>query len=345
MYWLLLTAALGQSSAPAPVDLETRSGLENLRYIAATADVFGIGESIHGSTGLETARFAAAQTAIEDLGFEAVAIEISWVEARQVDAAIQQCASGASLDHTHSTLPKTWDGYRPLLDILCKRRHTHPIRVFGIDITDPWSARDILETRGRDATLREHCFGAQFDSARELSDWGTAHGYPTPTRRDHRTCLRHLKARQRQSQNEDEALAAASIMANQRRIWPQYVRNDITAAYTIREEAMTVFFHYERVRLGLPRTVLLAHDEHVARTPGTYWPIGGNLTKQLNYANLSVDGYRVETRLGARFDPSPPDPGSQPHQWAQLEGPAVLVVHPGKRHDGTLYLDYAERGP
>ena len=63
----------------------------------------------------------------------------------------------------------------------------------------------------------------------------------------------------------------------------------------------------------------------------------------MSYANLSVDGLVVETRMGARFDPPPPDPDSPAHQWAQLEGPAVLVLHPGLRHDGTLYLVQAKQ--
>ena len=106
---------------------------------------------------------------------------------------------------------------------------------------------------------------------------------------------------------------------------------------------MTAAFRAERKRLENPRTLLLGHDDHVARSNQLYHPIGARLSKDLNYANLSVDGFQVETRMGAQFDPPSPEPGSVQAQWATIDGPAVLVLHPGERHDGTLYLDYAER--
>lgn len=349
MLLLLHAAAFGQSLTPSTVNLETRSGLEDLGDIAAEVEVFGIGESIHGSAGLEAARFAAAEVALEDLGFEAVGLEISWVEARRVDDMLQQCTDGAQLDEPSrgsDDWSEAWEGFLPLLAYLCHRNRSHPpIRIFGIDITDPWSARDLLEGDGTDTALRAHCFGARFDSARALSEWGKTNNYPNPTRQDHRACLRHLKALQRGALTEDQALAVASLRANEQRTWAQYVHDNIPSAYNIREQAMTAFFLAEHERLGRPRVVLMAHDGHVARSHDLYRPIGARLASQVSYANLSVDGLVVETRMGARFDPPPPDPDSPAHQWAQLEGPVVLVLHPGLRHDGTLYLDYARRDP
>ena len=106
---------------------------------------------------------------------------------------------------------------------------------------------------------------------------------------------------------------------------------------------MAEAFRAERKRLNNPRTLLLGHDNHVARSNEQYHPIGARLSEDLTYANLSVDGFQVETRMGDQFDPPSPEPASVQAQWAMTNGPVVLILHPGERHDGTLYLDYAKR--
>jgi erythromycin esterase-like protein len=350
MFLALIAAAFGQPTLdPSPVDLATGAGLEGLTDIASDVEVFGIGESIHASTGLEEARFAATEFALEELGFTAVAIEISWLEARRVDAALQRCADGAGLEdlnlESNDLWDKAWQGaYRPLLERLCERNRTHPpIHVFGIDIQDTWNSRDLLEVGTTDTTLRENCFGTRFNSQKELGEWGRANNRPPPTKQNQRSCLRHLKTLQRGELTDDQTLALQSIRANQRSVWSQHVQKDIKSSYNFREEAMTAAFHAERKRLKNPRTLLLGHDGHVARSDELYHPIGARLSEDLSYANLSVDGFQVETRMGAQFDPPSPEPGSAQDQWAKVEGPAVLILHPGEPHDGTLYLDYAER--
>ena len=346
----LVSLALGQSALEAsPVDLETRSGLEGLADITSDVQVFGIGESIHASTGLEAARFAATEFALAELGFTAVAIELSWLEARRVDAALQRCADGAGLEdlnlESNDLWDKAWQGaYRPLLERLCERNRTHPpIHVFGIDITDTWNSRDLLEVGAADTTLREHCLGTRFNSQKELVEWGQANNRPPPTKQNQRSCLRHLKTLQRGELTDDQTLALQSIRANQRSVWSLHVQRDIKSAYNFREDGMADAFRAERKRLNNPRTLLLGHDNHVARSNQLYHPIGARLSEDLTYANLSVDGLQVETRMGAQFDPPSPEPASVQAQWATINGPVVLILHPGERHDGTLYLDYAER--
>ena len=206
MFLALIATALGQPALdPSPVDLETQAGLEGLAGITSGVEVLGIGESIHASTGLEEARFAATEFALEELGFTAVAIEISWLEARRVDAALQRCADGDGLEdlnlESNDLWDKAWQGaYRPLLERLCERNRTHPpIHVFGIDIQDTWNSRDLLEVGVADMTLREHCFGTRFNSQQELREWGQVNKRHPPTKQNQRSCLRHLKTLQRGS--------------------------------------------------------------------------------------------------------------------------------------------------
>ena len=71
---------------------------------------------------------------------------------------------------------------------------------------------------------------------------------------------------------------------------------------------MAEAFRAERKRLNNPRTLLLGHDNHVARSNEQYHPIGARLSEDLTYANLSVDGFQVETRMGDQFDPPSPEP-------------------------------------
>lgn len=321
-------------------------GLDPLTEIVGTADVLGIGERIHFSGGLERARGVVAAYTIEELCFEALALEISWVEARVVNEGLQRCVQGASLPVNPFDDP-LWDGLQPLLKRLCAWNQTHaPVHVFGFDVQDAWNHREILEYRQRDERLRQ-CHGAPFESAQEMRVWGRAHGFPPPTRKQHRACLQQIRQRRTQETDPRVLQALDSLQANQLRAWALFVKQDVSAAYQAREDGMASVFLAERARLEVRRVVMMAHDEHVARTSEQCWPIGGMLHAEpdLTYAALSVSGYRVETRLGARFDPPLPEEETPEALWHSLGLPTLLIDRRSEagRHDGTVFVDQALR--
>lgn len=325
----------------------TDMGLQPLKEMVGAADVLGVGERIHLSGGLERARAAVAAYAIEELGFDALALEISWVEARVIDAGLQRCAQGARPPAVPFDDP-LWDGIQPLLARICAWNSSNPpVHVFGFDVQDAWNHRAILEAEQRDEALRQ-CHGAPFEGVQEMRAWGRANGFPPPTRAAHRTCLRQIRRRHAQETDPQALLALDSLKANQHRAWALFTQEDVSEAYRLREEAMFDVFLAERARVGAARVVMLAHDEHVARTSEEYDPIGGMLHAEpgLAYGNLSVSGYRVQTRLGERFDVPLPEEGSPEARWHDLGQPTLLIDHQEQaagRHDGTIFVDQALR--
>ena len=341
MLWL---PPLALASTPTPVDLESGAGLEALAEVFGDAEVVGIGESIHFSGGLERARARVGLEAVQTLGFRAVAFELSWIEARSVDAGLLACAQGAEVVVVPFDDP-LWDGFRPLLQALCSFNAEHPsdpVRAFGVDVQDAWNHRRLLEGGGPPDEALRSCHGAPFACSRELSRWGQDMGYPAPEARDQERCLARLEELA-QTSSGTTAMAVASLVANETRARALFVDGDVAAAYEAREAAMAAVFHQERARVGEPRTVLFAHDTHVGRGPASYLPLGARLHPELAYAALSVDGYRVEARYEPNSDPPVPAAGSREHAWAELPGPAVLVELEDGPHDAVLYLDHASR--
>lgn len=320
-------------------------GLDALGEIAHDADVLGVGESIHLSGGLERARGALAWHAVQEWGYRAVALEVDWAEGRGVDDQLQACRQGP-VDVVVPAGDDMYTGVAPLLKQLCAWNHAHPddtVRFVGFDLQSVWVHRDRIEAAlgAPDPALRR-CHGTQADSKQGLKEWGRANGYPLPTVEDHTACLARLDALQVQVDDPDVVQAIASMRVKELSAWAHMVEQDLGQAYRLREEGMLAVLHLERARLGDPRVVLLAHNEHVARRSDLYRPLGAMLHDDaaISYANVAVGGFHVETRMGAAYDLDEPASDSVQAGWAALGHPVLLVDQRGQDlpHDALLYV-------
>jgi erythromycin esterase-like protein len=343
---ILLVLAL--SAGVSPVDFHPQQGpaqgLDALAAIAADADVMGVGEAVHLSGGLERARGELAWHAVQAWGYRSVALEVDWAEGRAVDDQLQACRQ----EPVDVVVPNDdmYTGVAPLLKQLCGWNHAHPddaVRFIGFDLQSVWVHRDRIEAAlgARDPELRR-CHGTQADSKQALQEWGRANGYPLPTVEDHTACLARLDALQVQVDDPDLVQAIASMRVKELSAWAHMVEHDLGEAYRIREEGMLAVLHLERARLGDPRVVLLAHNEHVARRSDKYRPLGAMLHDDpaISYVNVAVGGFHVETRLGAAYDLDEPGPKSVQAEWKALGHPVLLVDQrgQGEPHDVLLYV-------
>ena len=333
----LILFGAGRGAAPLGVDDSDRfTGLDASPLAAAV--IVGVGESIHLSGGLERARGRLTRHLVEEHGFDTLAVEVSWAEARLVDARYQACLRGEDALQEAVADP-LWDGVLLLLEQLCETRL--PLRVIGTDIQDTWSHRALLDPDWQDPALGS-CHGGKVRSARELRQWGVANGFPAPTAAQTERCLTGLAARV--PRDATEALAIASVRANQLRAEALLAQQDVGRAYNIREEAMFDVLQRERERVGAGRTVLLAHDGHVSYVAEQYTPIGARIRDaRLPYRAISVTGYRVQTRYGAAHDPPAPRRGPLKRWYRDGHAFVFARARQSAGHDFVLFVSEAFR--
>ncbi|MCP4805787.1 MAG: erythromycin esterase family protein [Proteobacteria bacterium] len=322
--------------------------LTPLAVIVGAADVVGVGESVHLSGGLERARAEVAEHLVVELGFRVVAMEISWLEARTADEQLSACATGSAWTDIESS-DQLWAGVQPMLRRLCAFNAAHPedpVRFIGIDIQDPWNHRRVIEAAlGHEDPELRRCFGAWVDSGPELAAYGRARPGFRWTRTEDDACRDRLESLAAELEAPDVHRSLATMEQDRQKCWRQYAEGDFGGAYAVREPAMLETFHLERARVGGGKTVLLAHDDHVARADPKYDPLGGRLDRDpaVAYVNIAVGGYRVGTRLGGGYEETLPAAGSLEAGWHDLGQPRALFDRreQDEVHDARVFVDHA----
>jgi protein-L-isoaspartate(D-aspartate) O-methyltransferase len=134
-------------SKPADILADQAERFETYEDLAALAERFAdrrvicLGESTHGTSEFYAARAAITQRLVADHGFNIVAVEADWPDAKYYDRAIRSGADGRPADEPFIRFPRwmwrneeTWDLLRALRDLNVERPPDQQAGFYGLDV-------------------------------------------------------------------------------------------------------------------------------------------------------------------------------------------------------------------
>ncbi len=341
--------------------------LAPLAAIVGDAQVVGLGESVHTSGGITLAKARLTRYLVETQGFRVLALEVPRADADVAGAWVAAC-EGDPTDAARHLGVWADTNTRDLLGWMCAWNGEHPadrVHLFGFDVQQPWADAPALRKflvlaaapgdQGQLIAGMARCDGAD---ATDAADYQAKYGLDrTIPSADRDACTAGLDALdQYLTAHASELVAASSQGAlDQARVdlasfrgWQGYrvaLNGDARAAMDARDAAMDAVFEGVRaMHFPSARTVIWAHDDHVARDHAAIQGsladgaagMGGALAAHLGggYVAIAVTGWDVEVNW----------PGSG---CARTATPAADSVEATLHGLGVTYLlvDFAPRGP
>ncbi|MCB9558626.1 MAG: erythromycin esterase family protein [Deltaproteobacteria bacterium] len=301
-----------QESYPLSGELPTNAELRPLARLIGSAEVVGLGEATHGSSGLHRLRARVVQFLVEEVGFRALAFEADWYGAESIDAYTRggRCDDAGAQRAVEALSHDAWlsADIRTLLTWLCLHNQRAPadtVRVIGIDVQRPYHHRAALaemlaaaKVADRDALLDQlaGCFGVDFSSAYEV--------YALPyDSRGAPACAAGIDALQKRIDDNQVAYAAeagpdqllrARIALRALRAFQGLVASS-DKPLEARDEGMADLLELGIKRAGNPKTIVWAANSHLARNHG-------DVSQTLGGGTYAYSGQRgLGTNLAERY--------------------------------------------
>jgi erythromycin esterase len=338
--------------------------LKPLRKIVKQADVVALGEKIHTSGGYYTMKHRLIRYLVEELGYRAVAIESNWGGASLANQYVSTCQG--TPESSILGLFGVWQSQEvaDLAAWMCSWNQAHPddpVTFFGFDIQQPFVDGPMLISflqgqglAGDDPVLAglRQCDGVSAPSRRG-----------NVTEASHQACLAGLDAVEPLLNGLDPTDAVeperssvewAKVNLFALRAWQDqafYDGRDFFRSWNARDRGMaTVFQRLHQLQAGGAKTVLWAHNSHLAEQPplaGAYVPTGTHLNTEMGERYLSIALVSFDVTVGGPgigCGPRPTYPESVEGHLSALGETALLVdLHPhGVNRNHPPYVDPEE---
>jgi erythromycin esterase-like protein len=310
-------------SAP---DLEG-DDLAALDPLVASADVIGLGESVHTTGGEIHMRLRVLRHLVQHAGVRAIALETSWSRIETLLAPYVRTCSGSALEASKGVVQVWWEvAVPPFFEWLCQWNQAHPadaVEVFGFDIRQPWVDVPAFRTyvTGVDPTggpkLADDlatCLGATFaDETAFFADpkvQGYYAGKPTPEA-EHTSCQAAVAAATAAMTTNKAAwvgktseptwdltrLQLAQIGAFDQTIYfLSRIKSttDLAKANGARDPVMfDAFTTIRKQRFAGRKVALWAHDNHLARH--------ADEIENAQVTNVKTLGTLIDAALGSSY--------------------------------------------
>jgi erythromycin esterase len=279
--------------------------LAPLDELAATAQVFGIGESVHTSGGFVDTKVAIVEHLVTAQGYRVIAFESPRASvAAKMAPYVASCAG--TPDEAMKALFAVWwtPSTRDLMSWLCTYNQTHtadPVSVVGVDIQQAES----------DATTLSGAVSKTLYAG--LSSCKLSNSTDAYAKADYDTCLAGLDAIDAAIDPGafDVVLAAKSFRAWQTEVYD--LDKDPKGSFEARDVGMAAMFEAMRARsFATKKTILWAHNYHLSEAhtevavsvfPARAITLGSILRKDLgaSYRAVGLVGWDVEIN----FPPTP----------------------------------------
>ncbi len=289
--------------------------LKPLKRIIGDASVVALGESVHTSGGYYRLKYRVFRYLVEEMGFRAFAIESPWDTAERAAEYVQTC-DGTAEDGI-SGLFYVWrsESVRDLVTWMCLWNRAHPfdrVYFYGFDMQQPDedypALKAYLERVGRgpdDPRIQglERCSTTIYDDIIEEDDY--------------RECVKRLDQLAAFFDRREENLVRftsreefewAQIRMVGFRAWQDELYYMYTPDYWLsilaRDEAMAyVFAAIRDLRFPGIKTVIWAHNTHIAKNSGTFYGVptmGTFLAEALgdDYVNFGLIAWDVHLDWG-----------------------------------------------
>lgn len=320
--------------------------LAPLQQIVGKATVVALGESIHTSGGYYEAKHRLFRYLVEQMGFRGLAFESSWVDAEHVARYVETC-DGSAGQAVSDGLFAVWYSaeVRSLVQWMCDWNGTHPdpqdrLHFYGFDIQ--------FQQKADGEALIDFLFraGLPEDDSRiagvRKCDGVVESFYPNFPEDRHRQCKDALAAIADLFAREAPALIErtsredfewAKVRWTGLDTFEDQIYFDGPPSYEIRDRGMaSVFQAIRNLRHPGAKTVIWAHNNHIAKNAAGYFPnatMGTFLGQSLkaDYVNVALVSHEASIDWqGLGCGPAdPPGEGAVENLFHELGEDFLLV--------------------